>query len=271
MGENRVVLLELNVVANYYEDIEGIDKMFVIFQHHNRNDKIHVMLLACTALSLFLLSGCAVKTTAQSTFEALKATGDFAREKQKRCEDENNKKYPDEIALFEQKFILSDQDPRRIEKLMSSEVVTPANRAAFLRLFSARSCYREMISDIRGASPQIAQVRESFANKRDDLRVLLLEERITFGQYNKSLVEMITLARQQEQSAWELQARGLNSMHQNEMNQRAAAWAAFSESMAAAAQQNAQALQQMQNSLQQSRPLQTNCYKAGITISCTTY
>ena len=84
-----------------------------------------IFVVICISLTI---AGCAVKTTAQSTFEAVKATGDFAREKQKRCEDENNKKYPAEIALFEKKFILSDQDPKRVEKLMSSELVTPEDR-----------------------------------------------------------------------------------------------------------------------------------------------
>jgi hypothetical protein len=226
-----------------------------------------VTLALCSAT---LLVGCAGKTTAQLTFDAMSSRAASAKEKREACDRDNELAFASERTAYNEKFVISSSDPRRFEKFLSTEYVSDELRPILIRLWSSKPCLRTWIEDIKNDAPQIAQIQTAFLNERDKLRLGLLEGKIHIGDFNKTLTEMVSLMQQQSDTAWNSQLASLNHLHQQESNQRAAAWAAFSQGWARAAEQNAQARQQLLNSMQQSQPTYTNCYMIGNTINCTT-
>jgi len=154
---------------------------------------------------------------------------------------------------------------------MSKEFLSSGDREKYFRLQSARSkCDFDLLVAKRSVWAAGTMIYEDFLNARDKLRISLLEGKLTFGEFNTHALELGTLAKKQRVAAWAELTSGLSASHNAEIAQRQAAWAAAAQSMAQSAERNAQALRDMQNSIQQNQPVYTNCYKAGVTINCVT-
>jgi len=220
----------------------------------------------------FFLVGCVgTMTGAQNHLNHISGTLSRAAEEYKACQDNADASLPEERRWADSRFVLSEADPEKLTKRMSREFLSAGDREKYLRLLSARSkCDFDLLAAERSVWSAGALIREDFLNARDKLRISLLEGKLTFGEYSTHLGELASLARKQNAAAWTELTSGLSASHNAEIAQRQAAWAAAAQSMAQSAERNAQALRDMQNSIQQNQPVYTNCYKAGVTINCVT-
>lgn len=233
----------------------------------------HMRLTLAIVLSFpVLLAGCVgTMTGAQNHLNHISGTLSRATEEYKACRDNAHATFPEERRWADSRFVLSETDPEKLTKMMSKEFLSSGDREKYLRLLAARSkCDFDLLAAERSVWPAGALIREDFLNARDKLRISLLEGKLTFGEYSTHAIELGSLAKKQSAAAWSELTSGLSASHNAEIAQRQAAWAAAAQSMAQSAERNAQALQNMQNSIQQNQPIYTNCYKAGVTINCTT-
>lgn len=232
---------------------------------------MRITLAIVLSLPVFLAGCVGTMTGAQNHLNHISGTLSRAGEEYRACFDNANASLPEEKKWADARFFVSETDPERLAKMMSKEFLSSGDREKYLRLLSARSkCDSILLAAERSVWSAGALIREDYINARDKLRISLLEGKINFGQYLTHATELQSLAKKQNAAAWAELTSGLSAQHNAEIAQRQAAWAAAAQSMAQSAERNAQALQNMQNSIQQNQPIYTNCYKAGVTINCTT-
>lgn len=228
--------------------------------------------LSYFALIPLLASGCsATMTQAERIANNRNLAVVAANSEASACNAAVNDFHSQEDALVYSKLLRGMSDPERLVKLSSKEVVgDDFVRSALTIWAAADKCIDSYLKNLSAVSAPAARVHRMFLESRDKARILLLEGKITVGEYNSKALELVGVRDQQLAEVGEREQQGLAQMHESEVRQRAAAWAAVSESMARSAERNTQALQQMQNSIQQNQPRFTNCYKVGNTINCTT-
>lgn len=176
---------------------------------------------------------------------------------------------PSVEAKLSEVFIMGEGDPEKFTKLASKTFLSDELRPAYLKWIAEQDkCDRSYLSEVSPVFSEGAAAFSQFLDERDKLRLLLLEGRITISDFYHLNKDANRIATEQWRAAAQRVNQVLSQAHDAEVAQRQAAWAAYSQSMAAAAQRNAQILQNMQNSIQQNQPVYTNCYKAGITINC---
>lgn len=226
----------------------------------------------CFSLFLFVVSGCsATLTQAERIASNRNHAVAAANSEASACNSAVLDSHSREDALVYSKLLRGHSDPDRLVKLSSKEVADSEFIKSALTIWGAADrCIDSYLKNLSTISVSAARVHRMFLDSRDKARILLLEGKITIGDYNSKALELVGIRDQQLAEVGEREQQGLVQMHESEVRQRAAAWAAFSDSMARSAERNSQALQQMQNSIQQSQPKYTNCFKSGNTINCTT-
>lgn len=222
---------------------------------------------------LYLVSTvCSASTTSAERWASNRdAVVRKANEEVASCSSSLRERNREDFTLVYSKIMINASDPDRLAKMMSKELADQSFVRAALKIWSeADRCTEAFLNQLASVNVDVVRVHRMFLDSRDRSRILLLEGKISFGEYNMKGGELLSLRNQQLAEIGDREQRGLIQMHESEIGQRVAAWNALSESMARSAERNAQALQQMQSSAFRNQPTYTTCNKVGGSINCVT-
>lgn len=167
----------------------------------------------------------------------------------------------------------NDNSPNKVSLMASDAKITEPQKKALLVALSGAQLCREIIKDKFGSLPSLLS---SFENSYGDMDIVyanLMSKKITIGQANQERAKLIAKAKNEYANAM----ASMNSQYNQQINQENQARQAENMQRRAIAAQylmnqqaiNAQQQINQQNQLNNRRPVQTDCYSIGISVSCT--
>jgi hypothetical protein len=143
-------------------------------------------------------------------------------------------------------------------QLSDSAMANKVEIAAILVLHPRiQECQRALLNGLLGSTPSFVPILTASYNKGEDDVLMLVQHKLTWGEYNKRRRDRATEIQAEIQSASQQLVGGLQHQHEAELAQRQRA----AEALAQWAQ-----TQQMINAV--NRPIITNCNEFGSMLNC---
>lgn len=197
---------------------------------------------------LLPLSGC-MQTVAQKQDAALRQGFNTADAEYGSCVDSTRIKFAAQYDVVGPVFILSEDDPSQLTKKMNTNQLTEAQKTAALEIWQGNSCSRNHQQALASLSARHGNAMGKFLADIDDLRVSILTNKITVGEYNTNLMKVRQELFAEFTAADNEILAGLNQQHNAELERRQRAAAAY----------NAY------------RPRIATCTSYGSTVTCNSY
>lgn len=232
-------------------------------------------IIACAVLAV-AVSGCA--TNAQKIAQQHQTVAAEARDERNQCNAEHESKFSSDMGLIRSKFLINQNDPLKLDKLMDSERPDAAFKKTMLAFWNTYDCDIRWADRVQPYVPAIARETREYSKLRLEYKIKFLQGEFTFGQWNKLSMDMSDEHRKRIAELERGIANEINQMHANELNDRRAKWAAAAQSMqqsSAQANENMQRMldrQAIQNSLgRPASPTSTVCTPSGNAIICNSF
>jgi len=199
------------------------------------------------------MSGCA--TQAQRQFQAIKANNQVAGAQYLSCV---SAVYDAPDATPVQSKTPLKADDITLPQLADPSTATASETQAIFGLHpKLKECQRAVLAELGKSTPSFVPILVKEYGRFDDALLLLIQRKISWGDFNKRRRDNASVAQAAIQEAGRQLTSELREMHQNEMAQRQAA----AEAIAQWAQ-----TQQMINAM--NRPVITNCNRMGSMVNC---
>lgn len=227
----------------------------------NRNNA-KFFLLAVAAL---LLSACATPATqAQKQAQQMKTTIGQVINNVQICYSARKK--DDAYQRINQIYILDENDPNALRKMMIDRYASEEEKEDFLKLQVLHDpCRRVALKGFGKVHPEMATLIASFYAENDELRAKLLKDKLTIGEANEIINNRIPKRKNAYNGVTHALHQQLNNSHQSEIKNRQRASAALQQTL-----YQQQILLQNQQAIDAARrPVNTHCSGWGNSINCT--
>lgn len=248
--------------------------------------------LACLAIAIFLF-GCAqrqygsqmtpAQSAKQSSVNSVNATmsrvglcTESIRQTQSAfAGDKTDTSLSQSVLLVDKDVLFSkDDDPNKVALMSSSAKITPAQKKALLDYIQANQKCRAIIRTELTSYPLILSAYENYYGDSDIMYSKLISREITIGEANRQKSQLLSKLKTEYTAA----TNAMNDRFNAQINQEAQAMQADAAQRRAIAaqylmnQQNINAAQQMnlQNQINNNRPINTTCNRFGNQVNCTT-
>lgn len=138
----------------------------------------------------------------------------------------------------------------------------------------ARPCREILVKGITKTAPSLAMVDVNTFEQADNLKLLLIKKKITWGEYNKRRSELMRTHQAERLRAWNNISGKLQTAHLSELQQRrqvAAMLQKWNYQQQQLANQRALINALNRPVVVQRKPVQTSCYRTGNAVDCTSY
>lgn len=175
---------------------------------------------------LLPLSGC-MQTVAQKQEADLRQGFNFAGAAYASCGDSTRVKFAAQYDVIEPVFIQFDDNSSQLTKKMNTDQLTEAQKKAALEIWQGNSCSRNHQQILATISARHGNAMGKFLADLDDLRVLILTDKITVGEFNINLMKVRQELAAEFTAADNEILAGLNQQHNAELERRQRAAAAY--------------------------------------------
>lgn len=171
------------------------------------------------------MASCA--TQAQKDADVLQRKFDAHDTKVRNCLDNNLVRFEPQLSILDKKLIIDEYDPQSFQKKMDQNQLTAEEKKAALEYWQRENCMVQSAQDLAAFSQHHSFVASEFEASRDNLRVALLTDKITIGEFNSKLFLKYTELTREWAEAFERLNGKLATAHNREMDNRRRAAAAF--------------------------------------------
>lgn len=170
-------------------------------------------------------------------------------------------------------FVRSENSPNKLELMSSTAKISQKQIKAVLDLYTAAGYCRNILRESLKDYPALLAAVNNRYGENDVIYSKLISKKITIGEANQELAQAFTRYRTEYTAA----INNLNNQYNNQINQEIQAAQAEEMQRRALASQylmnqqaiNAQQRMNQQNQMNNRLPVQTNCYKIGNSMNCT--
>lgn len=184
---------------------------------------------------------------------------------------EQVKSAPYSQTAYQKIIVPNKNSPNKLELLGSTEKLSEELKSDFISTANLlNSCESEFAKQVFKFNANFGLVISSTQNKVDLINVELLQKQISIGEYNKKLLKIREDAAIQWQQTSANLTSDLENRHYQEVSDRQRAGQQAYENYLRQEMLRQQQEAANQQSLRSSQPINTNCYRSGNYLNCTT-
>ena len=173
--------------------------------------------------------------------------------------------------IFQKVMVWDSNPPNKLELLSSSEKLSNDLKNDFISTVNDLNlCRGNFAKELSIFNSEFSQIVTNSQNKIDEINVELLQKKITIGEFNRKYSIIKEHTNMEGDRAYKNLTSELENRHYQEVNnrQRSSQQAYDNYLRQEILRQQQEAINQQ--SLRNSQPINTNCYRSGNYVNCTT-